>query len=152
MEKLHTKPKEKFRNVTFTIIITRSDPIITLSPNLKFYDHTNEWGQISQLDQLKSVRHSRKKQFDHGQAIICRKLHHKQTWIQPIKTNQKKMLINNKNACNKDGKWRQPSITRILEPIGSVSTCTMRRMEEEGTEIQFQAPASLQWRFWFLRR
>lgn len=42
--------------------------------------------------------------------------------------------------------------TRILAPIGLVSTCAMRRMDEEGTEIQFQVPATLQWRFWFPER
>ena len=40
--------------------------------------------------------------------------------------------------------------TRIVEAIGRVATWWMRRTEEEeeeGTEIQFQVPARLQWGF-----
>ena len=58
-----TKPKEKFMNVAFTIILTRSDPIITLSPNFKFYDHTNKTGTNQQINQLKSMRPSRRKKI-----------------------------------------------------------------------------------------
>lgn len=70
-----TKPKEKLMYVTFTIIVTRSDPIITLCPSFKFYDHTNKTGTNQPINQLKSIRPSReeKKQVDHEETINCRK-------------------------------------------------------------------------------
>lgn len=66
--------------------------------------------------------------------------------MQQIKMNNKKILSNESNR-DKDEMKGSIHTSRNVEPIRWGFKGAMRRMEdEEGTEIEFQVRASLQWR------